>query len=428
MMTRPARLPQDVFRRGILALVVAAYYLTICWHPGWMNLFGVDHLGVWFLDTHALLAASDAHALGLDPADRNPLDFFHQPHVYSDWWFALRHLGLTRIDHVWLGAVLGFVFLGVALLQVAVETNKQLFLSFVALTSPSVVLGFNRGNADLLVFIVLAAVVPCLLSPRGWLRWASLAIVVFAAGLKFYPVLAGLVFLAPTRARRETLFQLGAFAALVAALAVNQWEDLRRYFAEDAVPDGIFTFGANMLVKTVGLPEWASTPFWLIVICAATIFWWRIAPSYQVPAERRADHLKFIIGATLLTGCYFLTVNYAYRRVFAILMVPFLGWAWGAPYYWPVWFRRLGRATGFLLVALMWLDGFVCLVINLFTNLSEEEALTITDQWMAAQQPFVAFVRIGLLAFLVPFVRDSLRALRPTAEPNALPSPVSDAG
>ncbi|HEX2852881.1 MAG TPA: hypothetical protein VHO24_06565 [Opitutaceae bacterium] len=398
-------------RRGILALVVALYYGALCWHPGWMRLLGVDHFGVWFLDTHALLAASDAHALGMNPNVTNPLDFFHQPHVYSNWWFALHWFGLDRIDHFWLGATLGFVFLLVAILQVGVRTNRELFLSAVTLTAPSIVLGFNRGNADLFIFIILAAAVPCLLSSRAVVRWSVLAVILFATGLKFYPVLAGFILLGTDRTRREKLAQVTVFLVLLLLLAIQQWSAVERYTAAEA-PSGLFTFGAGAIAQLLDVPGGTGNIVAAVIAIGSTIFWWRVAPSYSIPEERKADFLKFILGAALLTGCYLLTMNYAYRRVFAIFMTPFLWWTWGAPYLGPVWFRHVSRVTGFLLIALLWLDGFACLGINLFTNLSQAQITTLSDRWMLAQQPFVAAVRIGLLAFLVPFVRDSIRAMR----------------
>src|SRR4051812_29024373 len=70
----------------------------------------LDH-GRWFLDSYAVLAASDAQHVGLDPNAANPLDLFQRSHKYSDWWFGLGKLGLTRQDNFLVGGiwVLGFL-------------------------------------------------------------------------------------------------------------------------------------------------------------------------------------------------------------------------------------------------------------------------------------------------------------------------------
>lgn len=400
----------EIFRRALLTAIVAVYFGVVCWNPGWMTLLGIDHFGIWFLDTHALLAASDAHVLGLDPMDPNPLDFFHQPHVYSHWWFALSSLSLTRADYWWVGGLLGFAFIAVALLQVGVRSTREFAVSALTLTAPCMVLGFNRGNADLLIFIILAGVVPCLLSPHLAVRCIGLALILAATGLKFYPALAGLVLFAVNRSRREILVQLVAFTTLLVLLAVHQAEDLQRYVSAEGEPEGFFTFGFGMMVKSLPLPDVGGTILAFAIPVGLAILWWRVAPVCEIPASRRADYLTFIMGAALLTGCYFITINYAYRRVFAIFTVPFLFWAWNAP-LWPAWYRHLGRITAILLIGLLWLDGLLCLAINLFAHLSAAEVERLTTRLMLAQQPFVAAARVGLLAFLVPFVRDSFRFL-----------------
>jgi hypothetical protein len=403
--------PQYV-RRALLTGFVAVYYGVFCWWPELMGPFGVDRLGFWFLDMHALLAASDAHALGLDPYRHNPFDHYQQPHVYSDWWFGLHSLGLSRVDHVWLGALLGLVFLGVAVLQVRVRTNREMLFSAAALTAPSVLLGFNRGNADLLIFIMLAATVPCLLSAHRAVRWLALATVLIATGLKFYPVVGAVVLLFPTRSRREILWQVFAFSALLALLVFDQAENLRHYAAGNTRPEGFFTFGAAISAQLFAAPGWITTAIAVPLGIGVVVFWWRNAPKLTIAEEDRADYLRFILGAVLLTACYFVTINYAYRRVFAIFMVPFLWTAWHAT-DWPIWFRRLGRINGILLVTLMWLDGLICLGINLVLPLRPGELLVWTDWLMLVQQPLVAVVRIVLLGFLVAFVRDALRDLWP---------------
>lgn len=411
-MTRSAS-KAEVYRRALLTALVAVYFGVVCWVPGWMVLLGIDHWGIWFLDTHALLAASDAHVLGLNPMDPNPLDFFHQPHVYSHWWFALSSLSLTRADYWWVGGLLGFIFLAVALLQVGVRSAAEFAVSALALTAPCMVLGFNRGNADLLIFILLAGVAPCLLSSHTAVRWLGLGLILAAAGLKFYPALGGLVLLAVNRSRREILVQLIAFTVLLVLLAVHQAEDLQRYVSVEGEPEGFFTFGVSLMAKSLPFPYPIGTIISFAVPLTLAALWWRVAPSCEIPADRRADYLRFILGAALLTGCYFVTINYAYRRVFTIFTVPFLCWAWHAP-AWPHWFRTLGRCTAILMIGLLWLDGLLCLAINLLIHGSPAEVDLLTKQLVSAEQPFVAAARIGLLAFLVPFVRDAYRFLSGT--------------
>jgi hypothetical protein len=185
---------------------------------------------------------------------------------------------------------------------------------------------------------------------------------------------------------------------------------VRHYAAHELDPTGFFTFGAGISAQLLSMPAWMTPVVAGLVVLGASVYWWRKAPQWTIPSAEHADYLRFLLGAVLLTLCYFLTINYAYRRVFAIFMMPFLWSAWSQA-WWPSWFRRLGRITGALLMATMWIDGIFCLAINLFSSLAPDELEVWTNRLMLAEQPLVAATRVGLLGFLVPFIRDSLRAL-----------------
>jgi hypothetical protein len=150
------KLSSERWRFRLFAACTAAYFGFCSWNVLWMARLGVPNWGVWFLDLRTVLAASDAHALGLDPRVHNPLDYFHSPHVYSDWWFFLDRVGLDRNDYVWLGAGLVFVFLLSAIVQLRARSVGEVALSIAVLCSPPVLLGFNRGNLDLFIFLVLS--------------------------------------------------------------------------------------------------------------------------------------------------------------------------------------------------------------------------------------------------------------------------------
>ena len=116
-MTEPAKptLLHWSLRIGLLGMVTLYYWAAFFWHPVWLRHIGIIQYKGWFLDAFALLASSDAAAMGLDPYAPNPLDYFHRAHVYSHWWLHLHDLGLTRSDVVWVGASLGGAFLLTAL-------------------------------------------------------------------------------------------------------------------------------------------------------------------------------------------------------------------------------------------------------------------------------------------------------------------------
>src|SRR5206468_3838366 len=92
----------------LVALTLLAWTAGAVW-PGMLLILGISSYGQPYLDTYAVLAALDAVRAGHDPHGMNTLDVLLRPHVYSDWWLALRWLGVGRqhnllVGTAWVGA------------------------------------------------------------------------------------------------------------------------------------------------------------------------------------------------------------------------------------------------------------------------------------------------------------------------------------
>ena len=345
---------------GLIVLTVGTY--AVLWR--WPEIFGAWGirlpLGHWFVDTFALLAASDAFAQGLNPYESNPLDLLKQPHWYSDWWFRLQALGLTRVDAPWLGFGLVLVFLLAALLVLRPESCAEMLLGWLALCSPALALGVNRANFDLFIFAALALAAWLLLrSPRG-VRLAVPPLIAFLVGLKFFPLAAAAALPFAPAARREKWEMLAFMAGLAGLVLWGIHDDILRLAAVMNNPIQLYTFGARQIIPddTHGrLATLAAVGVGLGLIA----FWWRRAP--ELPAG--LDHQKVVlfgIGAATITGCFFVGVGFNYRLVFGLLLLPLL---WTLHREAPAGLTRslaLGALVG--LPLLLWLDGFVCLLIN----------------------------------------------------------------
>lgn len=395
-------------RRLLLVLLVAVFYGVLWAHPQWMARLGSAHSGIWFLDTHAVLASSDADALGLDPYAPNPLDFHRQPHVYSGWWLHLHRIGLTRDDYLWIGCALGFTFLALAAAQLKVRSLGEVLWSAAFLAAPPVLLGFNRGNADLLIFLILALTVPCLLARSAAVRWLAVVALLIGTALKFYPIVGVVVLLVPNRPRREILLQIGAFLVASAASLLQDATMLRGYAADPLIlpPWGFHVFGAGLLSQILHV---ANLPVLLVAIAVGTLaaaIFWRRMPAWPADAVPVSESLPFVLGATLITGCYFATVNYGYRLVFGIWMAPVLWQAW-TDERWPRAFRIVGRTAGGLLIAELWLDALLRLPLT-----SEAALRGDTRDWalrmVAGEQVLAAALALALIGLLAPWVRDQV--------------------
>lgn len=392
----------------ILILILTGFWGVLAARPDWLSYLGIQHFGVWFIDTHAILASNDALAQGLDVYAANPLDYFGRPHVYSPWWLCLGKLGFTRADTFWLGGALGLAFLAVAVDWLRPRTRGEMFWALATLGSPCIVMAVERANNDLVIFLLLAPVVPCLLAAqRGWQLGAVLLIAV-AAGLKFYPAAAALLLLAPAGTTREVRWRLAAGAlalALVAASIATGYLRVRHLLPP---VDGPMNFGAIHALGRLGLDGVLPG---LVAAALITAAWWRadVFRGWTVPAAERSLWLHGVLGAVVLGGCFFTSTNFAYRWVFALWLVPWLWWsahAAGAPRA----VRRLAWTTAGLLAAALWIDPLTLgLLTRWLAPLPGPVVARTANLVYVLEQPLIWALFACLLAPVTEFLRTGWR-------------------
>jgi hypothetical protein len=145
-------------------------------------------------------------------------------------------------------------------------------------------------------------------------------------------------------------------------------------------------------------------------------FWWRgLLSGWAIAPEDRAVWLSFVLGAVLLTGCFFTGTNFAYRWIFALWLAPLL-WTLPRDPRAPVAVRRWAAATAALLLFVIWTDGFAAATFYAIHESAPPGAIMRwADRFHLLEQPLTWAFFVGLLGFLAHFARDSLRALRPAA-------------
>lgn len=323
-----------------------------------------DH-GRWFLDSYAVLAASDTAHAGLDPAQPMALDVLHRAHSYSDWWLGLRWLGLTRADNFLVGSawVAAFLVSAWAVLRPRHAAPAAWHLSL--LLSPAVLLAINRANNDLVIFTLLTGAALLWRPDSPWRVAGALGAIALATGLKFYPVAAGaLVLLTPPGPTRWKT--AGAVALLLGVVLLNVWEALGR--GAFALPSTVYLFGATVFGRDLGgtgrglLVGGAVAMLGLAVLAARR---GRLQRPAIFPAAPRAtvEAAAFTIGASVLLACFVGGISYAYRGIFFLLTAPWLWRRATATQRSPD--RCAARWSVGLVTATLWLDGGFCVVTNL---------------------------------------------------------------
>jgi len=180
---------------------------------------GVFDYGMWFLDSYAILAASDTLRAGVDPVQPMAFDVQHRAHIYSDWWYGVGKLGLTRDDNFLLGGLWVLAFVLSAWIFLRPKSARETAWYLCLFISPPVLLGVNRANNDLVIFVLLVFAT-LILARQTLLRLAAaIGVLAAATGLKYYPIVGAAVFLLVRPRSRLITTVLSAVVVLGATLA-----------------------------------------------------------------------------------------------------------------------------------------------------------------------------------------------------------------
>jgi hypothetical protein len=393
-------------------LVMLLWFACFALAPKAFYALGVNHYGVWFLDTYVILASNDAIGVGLNPWGTNPLDPLQRPHVYGSWWLHLRDLGLTRAHTFVLGLSLVLAFIAAVLALLRPKQWREALFYFFVFGSPPMLLAIDRANNDLVVFLLLLPVVPCLLHANRLVRLFPVFLIAIAMALKFYPAVAALVLLLVGETKEVRVRALIATLVL-GAISVGVVHDLGLLAKNLPRAESLTTFGAITLLEAVGLRGWGA---WVAILAVGALvaggaLRGRIFDDLVVEPAERAAWLRFALGAILLTSCFFLGTNYAYRWVAALFMAPLLFRLPNDGRVSPG-LRRLARFTRGLLVFTLWADALASAVLTRFVGrLSGPTLIQLADRFFLLEQPVTWALFLCLLAFVAWFARDALRRL-----------------
>jgi len=314
---------------ALLYALLPATYLAIL--TGW----GIVPYRFPFLDTHAILSALQCAGRGIDPYRYNPCDVMTRAFVYSPAMLEASVLPVTPAWNAPVGIVFALLYF-IALASLPPPRGVGGWVVMVlAIFSTMSVFALERGNVDLVVFalVVLAGH----LARRGAIvRGLGYAVIVFAALLKYYPIVALIVALRERPRRVLTVaFWTGAILVLfvihyrqgltegMALVPVGSY--YTDFFGAKNLPFGlaglllpIARYPGGMLILEI-LP-------WLVL--AALL--WTLGVTAVAGLGSRAllaklpepERLFLLMGATLIVGCFLAGQNIDYRGIDFLLLLP----------------------------------------------------------------------------------------------------------
>ena len=294
-----------------------------------------------FVDAGGIAAQIRCWRLGVDVYAANPCDVLQRTHNYSPLWLRL------PLPASWVGAeatpVVGVILDTLFLLSLAVLPRPRRRADaaplLLALVSPFSVFAMERGNADLLMFALVAVAVACL-GGRGPIRLGAYAAIMLAGLLKFYPC----VLLAFLLRERPALFALllGVCVAILGAFVWTYHVELVRVaaviptptFADDGfgaaqVPTGLvviehFFFPAAWRSDALEATTWLIGTVALYAVAVAVAL--RIGgDATMAEALRRLSPREATClgaGALVVAGCFFAGASVGYRAVFLLFTLP----------------------------------------------------------------------------------------------------------
>jgi Glycosyltransferase family 87 len=327
---------------------------------GW---FQVPATSPSFLDLRSVTSGWVCTRKGIDVLVRNPCDPFPRPANYPRIWLWPSFLGLGQSSTIILGIVVAVAFFaGALVLMGPLERPLDVLVWVALLVSPAVMLGVERGNADLIVFPIVVAGVLLIRARSTAVRAVAHGAMLFAAMLKLFPAFA---FVALFRQpRRRVLVGAGLVTLAFLIYVAVTWSDIKTIHR--VLPQEIYySYGADVAVRAV--VTWLAARhaslaalatygtfgdeqklLWCIVLVAlvaAVILARRWKPP-PVAHEHELD--AFFAGCAIYAGSFLLEHNFDYRLVYLLLVVPqLLRWARAS---------RLAAVVLLVLVSTLWLS------------------------------------------------------------------------
>lgn len=326
--------------RAIVVVMVVTYFSLLAGLGGreqW-NRLGVGVVTPSFMDMRTVTSGWECTRKGYDVLPKNPCNPYGNPANYPRIWMALAPLGLGQESTVTLGIIAGLVFLMTAILVLPREAGAgEAAIYGLAVCSPAVMLGVERGNVDIILFALVAAGV--LLLRRGDRGVSSgSALILFAAILKLFPIFAAITFLRQP-VRKAVLFG-GAVFGLFGLYALATLDDIRTI--SNVTPQvGIASFGIRRFTDwLVGKPTlpWLSNfvsekvgPFafdlGVVGLVVAGVVALRLAAPRIFPRDTGDPSAQTILdlfyaGAGIYVLSYVFFRSFDYRLVFVLLTIP----------------------------------------------------------------------------------------------------------
>jgi len=312
------------------AVVLLGLGRVVGWDPTW-RAFGVTPLQPPFFDMHVINDYAACAWKGVDA---------YAPHACSvvnfnipPTWLWFGFLGVDGADASWLSAA---VIAAATIVMVLLLQGRSWYHGVIALgamISPSVMMGVERGNLDLLILALVGSAALIYEEKRVGRACGAFALLGLGVVLKLFPMFC--VSLAARFSKQTFIFAcaIAALSLLYLDLAMEYVFLIRRNvpttfilsYGYKAIFLGVDHIRSEAGLSPIGLADtWvpASTAA-VVLMCAATVAVNCFRNRREFCAvDISAAGTAFLFGAGIYCGTYLLGTNFVYRLMFLLRCVP----------------------------------------------------------------------------------------------------------
>jgi hypothetical protein len=307
-----------------------ARFNGLFWFPGWPPFgdFGVYQAGM------------RSWASGIDPlkVDLQSAGIIYN---YPRIWLWGTAIGLQKVPQVAAGLTLAGLFIAAVWMLLRPRGPLMFAVLLGLVIAPPVHLLLERGNIDVIVFLLVACglgVGSCFGQRLG--AWIDAFAVMLAAILKLYPLAALAARVATERGYRRRVFVLGSAAAVL--FLASRADELKLVSARTprpvnaaygaaVLPDRLLIrmhidggFDEQLGRRSIGAGGLAASIASLVAMAGAAVWGRRRLSGMRLSNPRDWKWESFCSGSAVYCGSFFLGNNWDYRLVFLIFCIPHL--------------------------------------------------------------------------------------------------------
>jgi hypothetical protein len=344
---------------ALVGLLCLGHWLG--WDEAWSS-FGVTPLHPVFLDMHGVTDPAACAAKGINPylpSDCEPGRTFN----YTPVWLWLGYLGIDGSDAAWLAIPMIICAFAVVTLLLRGRRASDGVLASLAVLSPSVLMGVERGNIDLAILALVGAGALTFKAKNLYRVFWTGALISAAILLKLYPMFCMALI---ARFDKRTLLLVAVLAIVGVCYLAIIFPDLN-FIRQNTGTSYILSYGYKVaflgfdfLRSEAGLSPSDLAGTWVPVVLALLILAVAVVTASLLNVRdgnilcrvpNNVAGTAYLFGSGIYCGTFLLGADFVYRLMFLVLCVPqMLDWRSEAT-------DKIGRGLLALVLSVLWLNG-----------------------------------------------------------------------